>query len=148
MKKEAVSDVVFPGQVLCAEEEFAPGFFAQGDETGNVIATVLGEAVFDSKRRTVGIEKKTRAVLPLRAGAIMHGKVVLVKDNAAIVEAIFAEHNGVEQAVPNSTIAIPVSRIDMGFVQSARQKFKVGDIVVGVVEKVAPWGIDLNTSYP
>jgi exosome complex component CSL4 len=38
--------------------------------------------------------------------------------------------------------------MDRSFVASAKQKFKVGDIVVGLVEKVESWGIDLNTSSP
>lgn len=141
-------EIVFPGSVLCTEEEFAPGFNTQLDAEGNVVSTAVGKPVFDSQRRTVGIEKWTRNIQPIQPGAILIGRVVLVKDNAAVVEAISGQKNGVEMVQPNVTTAIPVSRMDRSFVESAKQKFKVGDIVVGLVEKVESWGIDLNTSSP
>lgn len=141
-------ELVFPGSLLCTEEEFAPGPNTQTDDFGNISSSVVGIPVFDLNRRTVLVEKKTRALSPLQVGSTLIGKVVLVKDNAAVIEALKAEKNGAQQAVPSVTIAIPVSRIDRAFVASAKQKFKIGDIIVGMVEKVLPWGIDLGTASP
>jgi exosome complex component CSL4 len=144
--KKNASGLVFPGSVLCTEEEFAPGSNAFSDETGNIISTAVGEPVFDSKKRIVTIERRTRSILPIQPGSVLVGKVVLVKDNAAVIEPISSQKNGMEVVHPNSTVAIPVSRMDRAFVESAKQKFKAGDIVVGLVERVERWGIDLNTS--
>lgn len=147
-KRSGSIQLVFPGSVLCTEEEFAPGSNTGLDEEGNVLSVSTGVPVFDSNRRTVSVEKKGRNIQPLQPGATLIGKVVLVKDNAAVIEAISAFKNNAEMVVPNATIAIPVSRMDQFFVESAKQKFKAGDIVVAIVEKVFSWGIDLNTASP
>lgn len=147
-KKSGLEKLVFPGMVLCTEEEFAPGANTQLDAEGNVVSTAVGMRVFDSKHRTVGVEKRTRNIQPVQPGSIVIGRIVLVKDNAAVVEPLTAQKNDAQMVMPSVTTAVPVSRMDQSFVASAKQKFKVGDIMVGVVEKAVPWGTDLNTASP
>ncbi|MBU0635528.1 exosome complex RNA-binding protein Csl4 [Candidatus Micrarchaeota archaeon] len=146
-KKQVQDSLVFPGALLCTEEEFGVGFNTQTNVDGQVFSSTVGTPIFDSKNRIVRVAQKTRTIQFLQPRSIIKGRVVLVKDHAAIIEILSAEKNGVIQVIPNVTAAIPVSRMDQEFVRSAREKYKVGDLVSAIVEKVVPWGIDLNTQF-
>lgn len=143
--KETKTAVVFPGSVLCTEEEFAPGINTTVDSNGSVVSVTTGTPRFDSVKREATVVPGFRSFQLLQPKSTVIGRVVLVKDNAAIIEPIVAERNGVPQAFAALTMAIPVSRIDRGFIRSAKDCFKVGDVIVGLVERVMPWGVDLTT---
>lgn len=139
--------MVVPGSVLCTEEEFAPGLNTLGNENGEICSISVGVPSFDHAHRIVSVQSKSRLVQPLQAGSKIIGRIVVLKDNIALVEILSAFKNDVEQAVPNSTAGIPVSLIERGFVRSAKDRFRLGDIVAAKVEVVKPWGIDLSTNF-
>ncbi|MFH0955428.1 MAG: exosome complex RNA-binding protein Csl4 [Candidatus Micrarchaeota archaeon] len=146
--KVSKKQVVFPGSVLCAEEEFEAGSNTAVLSTGDVVATMVGETELDSGRHTASVKATTRQVIPLERGAIVNGKVVLVKDNVAVVEIKSAEKNGCTCAISNVTAAIPVSQIERGFAKTTKDYFKVGDLVKAEVGLIAAYGIDLVTQAP
>ncbi len=136
--------VVFSGSVLGIEEEYSPGRNAFSDEEGNVVSSVAGVLVEDSSKRTLEVIPR-RSVEPMSIGTEVYGRVVLVTDHAAVIEILSATKGRSIVAVSSSTSAVPVSKCDMSFVKSVREKFRLGDFVKARVATVSPWGVDLST---
>jgi len=146
--KSPKKDLVFPGSVLCTEEEFEAGANAYALQTGDVVSSVVGRADLDAGQHTANVSPTGRSVIPLSRGALIRGKVVMVKDNVAVIEIHSAQKEGVACAIPNTTAAIPVSQIERGFAKTAKDYFKIGDLVSAEVTKIAAYGIDLATQAP
>lgn len=146
--KASKKEIVFPGSVLCTEEEFEAGTNTVVLDSGDVVASVVGQSDLDSSVHTATVKTAGRTVVSLQNGAVVAGKVVMLKDNLAIVEIKSATLNGCDCSIPNVTAAIPVSQIERGFAKSAKDYFKAGDLVVAHVSKVAGYGIDLATQAP
>ncbi|MBS3061131.1 MAG: exosome complex RNA-binding protein Csl4 [Candidatus Diapherotrites archaeon] len=136
--------VVFSGSVLGIEEEYSPGSNAFVDDEGNIVSSVSGVALENEKNRTIDVVTR-RGVSPMSIGTQIYGRVVLVTDHAAVIEIWDAMKGRVFVAVSSSTSAVPVSKCDLGFVKSIKDKFRLGDFVKARVASVSPWGVDLTT---
>ncbi len=144
--KSNPQNIVFPGSVLCMEEEFACGPNTAALNSGDVVSTTVGVADLGEHERMCRVASPFRQVIGLERGAVVFGRVVLVKENVAVVELASGKKSGVDCAIPNSTAAIPVSLIREGFVKTAKDQFRIGDIVKARVASVASHGVDLTTN--
>jgi exosome complex RNA-binding protein Csl4 len=139
--------LVFPGQRLTVEEEYAPGRNAYVDDEGNVVASAFGEAQFDEDGREVNVSPKGR--LPhfsLDVGTIVIGRVTLVKDAVVILNIGYAEKDGEKRAIYDSSAALGVARAAREFIRSLHDYYKVGDFVRAKVSGVTPYSIEVATN--
>ncbi|MDO8624747.1 MAG: exosome complex RNA-binding protein Csl4 [Candidatus Diapherotrites archaeon] len=139
--------VVSAGSVVGIEEEFASGPNTFVDDEGNIVSQVAGVLVQNDTTRVLEVVTR-RNLLPMGIDAQVVGQVVMVTDHAAVLDVWEATNGSRAVAVPNVTCAVPVSKCDSSFVKSVHDKFHEGDIVIGRVASVSPWGIDLSTQRP
>ncbi len=140
MEKKAV----FPGDFLGYEEEFEPGINTF-EENGSILSDSVGRAVFDSKAKTVLVEK-SRLVELIERDSVVIGRVITVKNSMVSVEIFSAEKNGRSQIVGSSFAAIPVRNIARSYVKEAKEFFKIGDIIKAKVAFITPYSVDLRTN--
>ena len=136
--------VVMAGCVLGVEEEFVAGHNTFVDDDGNVVSQAAGVCVSDPKSHGMEVIGRRNLVF-LSPGTDILGRVVMVSDHVAVIEVLKAKKGRFDVAVPNSTCAVPVSKADVTFVKSVREKFRAGDVVMARVASVSPWGVDLST---
>ncbi len=138
--------IVFPGEHLSVEEEYAPGPNTYADEDGNVVASSTGNVAFDENAREVKVQTTTPAGQGIEVGTIIVGRVSLVKDAVAILSIGYAEKNGERRMIHDSTAVLGVARVSREFIRSLKDYFKVGDFVRGRVTGVTPYSIEVSTN--
>ncbi len=133
--------IYLPGEAITTEEEYVAGRNTFSDK-GIVKATNMGYAEFDENNKEVRIKGKT--IKTIRAGDIITGKVMLVKESNAVIELLSAE-NG-KKITGLKTAQIPVRNVSTEFISELRKFFKIGDIVRAKVVMSSPLAIDLATN--
>ncbi len=140
--------LVFPGQFLAVEEEYASGANTYLDEEGRVFSQALGVPTFDEHNHEVNVQKIAKPVVPLDIGSIVLGKVALVKDNMLVLELLRAEKGGVPRKILQGSASVMISRVSPNFVKSLDDLFCIGDLVRAKVVEVNPYGVELATAEP
>jgi len=140
--------LVLPGQFLTTEEEFSPAANTFADDNGRIHADSVGILDFDEKKREVLVQKKSRIVKVAGIGSIVLGRVIMVKDNAVVLELLQAEMQAEPRRLLHSSGTVMVSRVSMFFVKKLHDDFKIGDLVKAKIVEVTDYGIELSTNEP
>ncbi len=138
--------IVFPGQPLTVEEEYEPGQNAYTDEEGNVVSSTAGIVSFDEDNREVHVKNAHHNAQGLEEGAIVIGKVSMVKDMVVLVAIGFAEKDGQRRHIYDTSGALNVSRATGQFVRSMHDLYKVGDFLRARVSNVTHFSVELSTN--
>ena len=133
--------IFLPGEAITTEEEYVPRENTFSDK-GIVKASTMGYAVFDETNKEVRIRGKS--IKKIRAGDIVTGKVMLVKESNAVIELLSAE-NG-KKITGIKTAQIPVRNVSTEYITELRKFFKIGDLVRAKVVMSSPLAIDLATN--
>ncbi|MFH0970185.1 MAG: exosome complex RNA-binding protein Csl4 [Candidatus Diapherotrites archaeon] len=138
--------IVFPGERLTVEEEYAPGYHAFSDEDGNVSSSIVGEASFDEESREVHVNPTRNQHVSIDVGTIVYGRVALVKDAVVILSIGRAEKNGEKRAIHDASAVLGVARASRDFIRSLKEHYKIGDIVKAKVSSITPYSIEVSTN--
>jgi exosome complex component CSL4 len=133
--------ILLPGENITTEEEYAPGrnSFA---EKGFVKSKIMGIANFDDSKKEVTVSG--RSVKKIKAGDIVTGRVMLVKESTVVLDLLSAENDkkimGVKMA------QLPVRNVSTEFVSDLKKTMKIGDLVRARVTMSSPLAIDVATN--
>lgn len=139
--------MVFPGSFLGTEEEFLPGENCFEDSS-SVYSDSVGKEHFDFDEKVVSVKKLSPNVSMISTGNIVHAVVVLVKDQACVMEIIEMEdpeRPDKKVVCGSKSSVLPVFSVMNSYVKFMSDYFKIGDIVKARVEKVSATGIELET---
>lgn len=132
--------LVYPGKLIGTAEEASPGKGAY-EKDHEIYASLAGRVVREHGEVSV-IAKKS--VLTIQPGQIVYGMVADVMEQLALIE-IEPRVKGRERFVPAYDYGVlRVMNIREGFVPSAKDEMRRGDIVKARVEEIKP-GIALTT---
>lgn len=146
MDSKKQQGMVFPGEFLTTEEEFASGQNTFTDDDGSVRADSVGVPIVNEARREIEVGKKARIVKAAGVGSTVFGRIMLVKDNMAVIELLSAESNGEPRRLLFSSGSVMVSRVSQNYVKNLRDEFRIGDLVKAKIIEVSNYGIELSTS--
>lgn len=125
--KFASGKLVMPGEELCVVEEFTPGEGAY-EKDGKVYAMRVGLALYDFVSRRVhvitSVEKNT--VTP-KAGNIVYGQIVALKDDLASVKIMEVENTRKFSGIFSGVLHI--SQVSKNFIKTIDEAVKLGDII-------------------
>lgn len=138
--------MVFPGQHLSVEEEYTSGKHTFVDDDGNVISSTSGVVAFDEDAREVNVHPSGKDLRGIEVGAIVIGRVSLVKDAVVILNIGYAEKDGARRQIHDTSAALGVARVAREFIRSLHDHFKVGDFVRAKVTGVTPYSIEVSTN--
>ena len=138
--------VVFPGEPLTVEEEYEPGQNAYTDDEGNVVSSTAGIVSFDEDNRQVHVTNAHHNAQGLEEGAIVIGKVSMVKDMVVLVAIGMAEKDGQRRHIYDTNGALNVSRATGQFVRSMHDLYSVGDFIRARVSGVTRFSVELSTN--
>ena len=139
--------MVFPGSFLGTEEEFLPGENCF-EQSSSVYSDSIGKEHFDFDEKVVSVKKLSPDVSMLSIGNVVHAVVVLVKDQACVLEILEMEDlqkPGKKVVSGSKSSVLPVFSVMNSYVKFMSDYFKIGDIVRARVEKISPTGIELET---
>ncbi|MDD5148316.1 MAG: exosome complex RNA-binding protein Csl4 [Candidatus ainarchaeum sp.] len=133
-----------PGEFLATEEEFSKGENTF-EENGDIRADSTGLPSEDKKYKIISVSKQKNLV-PLSAGSIVFGTVMLVRTNSVSIEMHPLNLKSERQVIGASYAMLPVRNVSREYVEDLKAQFKIGDIVKAKVAEAKPWGIDLRTN--
>ncbi|MCX6801320.1 MAG: exosome complex RNA-binding protein Csl4 [Candidatus Diapherotrites archaeon] len=136
--------IVFPGEFITTEEEFAPGrnTFEEG---GIIRASIIGEADFDDLNKEVKV--KGKSITKLRTGDIVTAKIMSVRESKVSVGIVSVENETLGKKVLSVMSAmIPVRNVSNAYVTDLTDFFKVGDIIRAKVAMANDLAVDLQTN--
>ena len=129
--------LVFPGQRLTVEEEYASGHHTFVDDQGNVVSSMSGEALFDEDAREVHVSPSIKSQ-GIDVGSIVLGRVSLVKDAVVILAIGYAEKDGEPRTIHDASAVLGVARASRDFVRSLKEHYQIGDLVRAKVSGLTP----------
>lgn len=136
-------EFVYPGVVLCNEEEFLAGKNAFSDDNGNVVSEAVGFVEFDFANHEAKVVSPKSSVNILRKGCTVIGVVSGVKSTNVLVQILKVLDKGF--VVHDSNGSIAIFNICDSFVKNIEDMFRIGDIVKAKVVAVTPYGVELDT---
>jgi len=145
LKKE---EIVYPGSFLAYEEEFIAGKNTFEDEEGKVYADSIGLKNLDSATHEASVDKIARKTDLIDRESIVLAVVFSVKKKAVLINLVSAEKNGEQRVIHNRNASLAIFNISDGYVNSAEDMYRVGDIVRARILEVTPYGIELETKAP
>ncbi|MDO8627342.1 MAG: exosome complex RNA-binding protein Csl4 [Candidatus Diapherotrites archaeon] len=137
-----------PGDVIANSLEFVAGKNTFEDEQGNVVADQIGTKELNESEREAKILQKTRKISKLEIGAIVLGKVNLVKDNLAVITLIKSWKGNSEIVIHDSSAVLMISKISTGYLRDIKEVMKIGDIIKAEVITATPFMTELTTAKP
>ena len=146
LSMDSKKGIVFPGEFLAIEEEFAAGANTFIDDEGKIRADSIGVPSVNAAKREMEVFKKPRAVKPAGIGSVVFGRIMLVKDNMAVIELLAAESNGEPRSLLFSSGSVMVSRVSQNYVKNLHEEFCIGDLVKAKIIEVNDYGVELSTS--
>ena len=144
MSKEKL---VFPGSFLGYEEEFLPGQNTYEDR-GGVYSAFIGKEELDSESHEAKVRPLTRDTKLISKGTVVLGVVSMLRDKVVILDVFSAEKNGKEVSVQSVTGALTIENMANGYVKTAKDLYRLGDVVKARVFKVTPYSLELDTQAP
>ncbi|MEA2053809.1 MAG: exosome complex RNA-binding protein Csl4 [Candidatus Thermoplasmatota archaeon] len=128
--------LVFPGDTIATSEELFPGYGTK-DIGGDIVGTMIGNFFVDKKRPSAEIKPLTSVPLVLKKGDTVICEVEHITDKMVLANILHAA--GVyRKVVGENEGAIRVSDIAKEYVVSAKDKYKIGDIIRAQVIQVEP----------
>ena len=119
--------LVFPGDKLATAEELLPGR-GTADIDGIIIGTMMGKFQMDKDRTVAEVRPMTSIPVELREGDTVICEVKHVMDKLVLVDILHVA--GTDRHITGDKDgAIPVPDIAKEYVASAKDKFKIGDMV-------------------
>ncbi len=132
--------IIIPGEFIATEEEYVSGENTYAKE-GKILATAVGVAEYDDANKEARIIGKK--VDEIRAGDIVIGKVMLVKESTAVITLLKAE-NG--KRITGQTIAqLAVRNVANEYIHELKKTVKIGDIIRAQIVGYSELGVDLST---
>ncbi len=125
LKAKVPQRIVSPGEQLGVIEEFIPGSGTYVDN-GVIYSSETGVLQLDDRRREVLVKPSTHRPQIPKNGDVVVGTVVSASDKT--LSLLIREING-EKSEANLTGIMHVSDIARGYVKSATDAFRVGDIL-------------------
>jgi exosome complex component CSL4 len=138
------NEYVFPGEVLCAYEEYIPSDWTYVDE-GYVKASIAGRIVVDEKNKSISIQANN-APEALKKNDLVIGYITEVKSSKALVTIKKIVGND-RDLIAGYKGYIHISKATNDYIQTLHYLFKIGDIIKARVANVYSTDyIELTTS--
>ncbi|KAA0003439.1 MAG: RNA-binding protein [Thermoplasmata archaeon] len=137
--------LVFPGDIIATSEELFPGYGTK-DVGGNIICTMLGNFFINKKRTAAEIKPLTSVPAVLNKGDTLICEVRKITDKMVLVDVLHIAGTDREMAGDRDA-AIRVSDIAAGYVVSAKDEYRIGDIIRARVMQAKP-ALRLTTEGP
>ncbi|HDH82033.1 MAG: RNA-binding protein [Thermoplasmata archaeon] len=137
--------VVLPGDIIATSEELFPGYGTK-DVGGNIIGTIIGNFFINKKRTAAEIKPLTSVPALLHKGDTIICEVKKITDKMVLVDILHVAGVNREMA-GDKDAAIRVSDIAAGYVVSARDEYRIGDIIRARVMQARP-AMRLSTEGP
>ncbi len=128
--------LVLPGDVLATSEELFPGYGTK-DVGGDIIGTMIGKFFINKRRTAAEIKPLTSVPAVLKDGDTVICEVRRVTDKMVLMDVLHIAGTN-REAVGDKDAAIRVSDIANEYVVSARDKYRIGDIVRAKVTQAKP----------
>ncbi|MCD6229896.1 MAG: exosome complex RNA-binding protein Csl4 [Candidatus Diapherotrites archaeon] len=139
--------LVFPGDLLGAEEEFLSGK-GTFEKNGKIYSKSVGYFSLDRSNHSATVTGQASFPAFQRTGDVVFGSVVLIRDKMVMIDLI-ESRGGRKRKVPNFVTAIlRISDIDRRYVDSAKKEFGVADIVKVKIKDLNEYTVDLTTAFP
>jgi exosome complex component CSL4 len=139
-----LSEIIFPGNSLCIEEEFLPGINVFV-ENGEIKSTAIGKEEKDLIKRIISVKSKNSKQL-VKKESIVFGRVISVKESNALIELISSEKK--EEVFAPSYASLMISEISSSYIDSMKSVVRIGDIIKAKVSEINPQGINLKINEP
>ncbi len=133
---EFKEEIVFPGTLLCYEEE-AIGGYGTYVEDGKVYASVVGVPGYNKERQIISVIPRKQIFFPKRY-QVVYGIVKTVMDERAIVEVKVMKKAGARWCVQNDEALISISQVSQFYVKNMRDAFQVGDLIRAQISTLMP----------
>lgn len=137
-------DIVIPGELLGASEEFTSGK-GTFEKNGKVYSSITGRINLDKETRTMNITPVTSTPPVPTHGDEVIGKIRSIKEQIALVNIDLLVGNERREIAVSEVGAIHVSNISDDYVEDLSDEFNQGDIVKAKVIVDKPGSIDLTT---
>lgn len=135
--------LVIPGDELAVIEEFSSSENTYVHD-GRVIAKVVGLSRFDFEERKAGIDPIKRPPLP-RAGSVVYGWVVKVRDPVATLEVFYVEDYEKYLHPPMSGV-LHAMNVSSSYVKTLYDVLGYGDVVRAkvLVNRIPPYVLSIR----
>ncbi|HDS59397.1 MAG TPA: hypothetical protein ENN54_03780 [Thermoplasmatales archaeon] len=135
--------LVFPGDKVATAEELLPGA-GTADVNGTIVGTVMGTFMVNKKNSQAEVTPLTSTPVVLHPGDTVICEVKHVMDKLVLVDVLHVagKHRHI---TGDKDAAIPVPDIAKAYVTSAKDKFKIGDMVRATVTQAGA-NIRLSTA--
>ena len=127
------NEYVFPGEILCAYEEYIPSDWTYVDD-GQVKASIAGRIVIDDVNKTISIISDN-APKSLKKDDLVIGYITEVKSSKALVT-IKKIIGSDRDLIAGYKGYIHISKATNDYIQTLHYLFKIGDIVEAKVANV------------
>lgn len=135
MEKE---EFVVPGQVVKTDKRLGHGLYSEG---GGVYSSLTGTLKESPDKAFV---EPNNSIVEVRGGDTVIGSVEAVRDKIVVVKILKVV--GKQRSLPTEDFGIiKVMDIAQGYTESAKDEFKIGDIVKAEVSQVLPNDVILTT---
>jgi exosome complex RNA-binding protein Csl4 len=135
MEKE---EFVIPGQAIKTDKRLGYGLYTEG---GNIYSSVTGTLKESPDKAFV---EPTNSIVEVKRGDTVIGSVETVRDKIVVVKIMKVV--GKQRSLPTEDYGIiKVMDIAQGYTESAKDEFKIGDIVKAEVSEVLPNDVILTT---
>ena len=127
------NEYVFPGEILCAYEEYIPSDWPYVDE-GQVKASIAGRIIIDEANKSISISSDN-APKSLKKDDLVIGYITEVKSSKALVtiKKIIGSNRDL---IAGYKGYIHISKATNDYIQTLHYLFKIGDIVEARVANV------------
>lgn len=127
------NEYVFPGEILCAYEEYIPSDWTYVDE-GQVKASIAGRIIIDEANKSISISSDN-APKSLKKDDLVIGYITEVKSSKALVtiKKIIGSNRDL---IAGYKGYIHISKATNDYIQTLHYLFKIGDIVEARVANV------------
>ena len=136
VNRKMPSNIVIPGDVVGASEEFSPGdgTYLRG---GHLLSSSTGVLEVDAGRRSAKVHPLANAPVKLKNGDVVVGQITDLKDSLAILRLAFKR--GCEaRPIFNTEALLHISRVKSSYVKEIRQVLGLRDIVKAKIIDATP----------
>lgn len=119
---------VIPGDFIGTSEEFIAGMGTY-EEKGSIFAAITGHIKINPRERVVAIVPSTNAPPVLKAGDVVVGRIVDLKNSVALVEIARIKGKEDREIANLEEGAIHISNVKTSYVNELGKEFAVHDIV-------------------
>jgi exosome complex component CSL4 len=140
-----MNEIIFPGNLLCTEEEYEAGQNTFVDEKGNVRSTCVGEKEITKEKYEAKVKKIFSSKEKLTQGDEIIGRVILLKEKSAVVSLLEATNGKEKKVCPPSPATLMVFNVSNDYVRNMKDAFKKGDIIKAKVLEVTRFITELST---